>query len=308
MKYLSRREVLRRGLIGVIDAYSGVDLSKYRVVFSSNRDSSSKSRIYNLYTINAGKTNEKNIERLTKGDFYDRRSCFSPNGKYIAFESNREGLFQIYIMKSNGGDVDKLTEEGINIFPYFSSNDNLFFYSKENDKSPWRISFMNVNDKKIKTIRNPDWDVVSDESKLIYDPNYIIRLKIKATIKELLAEKGEGIIEAIDQDGLNSGTVRTPFVLGYSPEKKIVFHSDKTGDDDVYVVGLNGKNEGLLIKNSAIDKNPYLSSDGKVLVFDSIRGRTWSIFVKPIGGLGGIEKRLTKDKAFDRFPCVGLVQ
>src|SRR5260370_34218985 len=46
-------------------------------------------------------TNSRNI---TNNPAFDGWPAWSPDGKWIAFASNRESAYQIYIMDENGGD------------------------------------------------------------------------------------------------------------------------------------------------------------------------------------------------------------
>jgi dipeptidyl aminopeptidase/acylaminoacyl peptidase len=47
--------------------------------------------------------------RLTNSPKQDRHPRWSPDGKWIAFESNRAGDFQIYVIRVDGGEATKLT-------------------------------------------------------------------------------------------------------------------------------------------------------------------------------------------------------
>ncbi|MCI6437491.1 TolB family protein, partial [Fibrobacter sp.] len=48
---------------------------------------------------------------------------WSPDGKLIAFSSNRSGSYQIYIMRKDGSNVTRITNSGENTSPTWS-----FFY------------------------------------------------------------------------------------------------------------------------------------------------------------------------------------
>ena len=47
--------------------------------------------------------------RLTASPKHDRHPTWSPDGKWLAFESNRDGDFQIYVIPTDGGEARKLT-------------------------------------------------------------------------------------------------------------------------------------------------------------------------------------------------------
>ena len=47
------------------------------------------------------------VERITEHSSIDTSPSYSPDGKYICFNSDRSGLQQIYVMKSDGTNVKK---------------------------------------------------------------------------------------------------------------------------------------------------------------------------------------------------------
>ena len=50
--------------------------------------------------------------RLSAGDGNDGRPMFSPDGRLIAFNSNRDGIYEVYVMHADGSDVRRLTTMG----------------------------------------------------------------------------------------------------------------------------------------------------------------------------------------------------
>ena len=49
------------------------------------------------------------VERITEHSSIDTSPSFSPDGKYICFNSDRSGLQQIYVMRSDGTNVKRIT-------------------------------------------------------------------------------------------------------------------------------------------------------------------------------------------------------
>ena len=49
------------------------------------------------------------MNRLTRGNIFDRSPVYSPNGKRIAFSSSRQDNFDIWRMKANGKNMEVLT-------------------------------------------------------------------------------------------------------------------------------------------------------------------------------------------------------
>ena len=55
--------------------------------------------------------------QLTTHVAHDTRPVWSPDGKYIAFSSNREKNFNIYLMPAEGGAPTRLTTHSSNAYP-----------------------------------------------------------------------------------------------------------------------------------------------------------------------------------------------
>ena len=56
---------------------------------------------------------ESELLKNYKSFIYRYLTFFSPDGKFIAFNSDRSGLQQLYVMRSDGSDVKELLLEGI---------------------------------------------------------------------------------------------------------------------------------------------------------------------------------------------------
>ena len=62
---------------------------------------------HDIYIINSDGTG---LKKLTNSDADDLSPCWSPDGRKIAFVSNRDGLYHIYIMNPDGTDQRRLTD------------------------------------------------------------------------------------------------------------------------------------------------------------------------------------------------------
>ena len=52
---------------------------------------------------------EGNITRLTSDPARDFNPCWSPDGTQIAFQSERDGNWEIYVMNADGSDQKNIT-------------------------------------------------------------------------------------------------------------------------------------------------------------------------------------------------------
>mgnify|MGYP006257062527 FL=1 len=52
-----------------------------------------------------------NVEQLTASPGHDWGPVWSPDGRRIAFASNRSGNFDVYVMDADGGNVEQLTDD-----------------------------------------------------------------------------------------------------------------------------------------------------------------------------------------------------
>ncbi len=92
-------------------------------------------------TLKVCDVNGKNVKVISSsGSSYNPK--WSPDGKYLAFVSDKSGKFQIYISKSDGGSVRQLTSETGNVIEYDWSGDSkkiTFDSQGESVSSVWVI-------------------------------------------------------------------------------------------------------------------------------------------------------------------------
>lgn len=81
---------------------------------------------------------------------------------------------------------------------------------------------------------------------------------------------------------------------------KIAFVSDRDGNNEIYVMNLDGSDPQRLTENEAEDTRPVWSPDGQRIAFQSQRDDNWEIYVMDADG-SNVE-RLTDDPGEDTDP------
>ncbi len=90
--------------------------------------------------------NGSNIVQLTFDEGDDRSPVWSPDGSLIAFESDREGGWDIYLMNADGSDSQNITNspDSRELWPSWSPDGSKIAFQTDRDGS-WEIYVMNAD-------------------------------------------------------------------------------------------------------------------------------------------------------------------
>ena len=182
--------------------------------------------------------------RITHHPAVDSWPAWSPDGKKIAFESNRDGNYEIYVAHADGSHQTRLTrrEEGDGYCSWSPDGKQLAFQQfsgefgstsrlcvMDADGTNGRILVPNLN------VQSPSWS--PDGRRIVFSGN-----------------EGSGFIGADDVRGLNDE------------------EGDKLFEGGIYVVDTDGSNLTRLTHGQFEDVTPSCSPDGKKVAFASNRG------------------------------------
>jgi len=70
-----------------------------------------------------------NLRRLTHSEGLDDYPAWSPDGRRLAFTSNRDGNLEIYIQSLNALPINVTRDDAVDIFPTWITNDRIGFVS-----------------------------------------------------------------------------------------------------------------------------------------------------------------------------------
>lgn len=218
--------------------------------------------------------------RLTNNESNDTHPKFSPNGEQIAFLSDRNGPYEIFIMNSDGSDVRQITRSIPSVhFPSFSADGSkLIFNSIQKGKRVLMI--MELTDRNTSrylknrfNVYHPAWSPAGD--KIAFD----------------VIEGNNQDIYVANTDG--SGFMRLTenakgdFFPAWSPDgKHIAYIGGRNRNLDISVMKADGSGKKYLTSHEALDEFPSWGPDGKHIAFESRRTGKKQIFIISSDGTG----------------------
>ena len=214
--------------------------------------------------------------KLTNSPKGDSTPRWSPDGKTVAFISDRDGSSQIWLINPSGGEAGKLTDT--------KSGVGSFLWSPDSRKIAILLPEPETEDEKIRRKERGDVILVDQNIRMIH-----------INVIDIATQE----IAQITQGNFSVDT------LSWSPDgEKIVFSARPTPkiqdlfNTDIYTVNVNSKAIKKITDNEGADTWPKWSPDGKTIAFVSNDGRNewianWYICVMPAAG--GVSRNITKE-------------
>ena len=199
-----------------------------------------------VYVADADGRNER---RLTKAPSSEFTPSWSPDGRRIAFVSNRTGRFAVYVMRADGTGLRRVVPRrnggGDAFWPSWSPDGRLIAYSSSHA-----------------TPENPEIYVARPDG---------------SGVRRLTRTKGG--VEVLGDDGWPR----------WSPDgKRIVFSSNRTGNGEIWIMSADGSGQRRIAGLAGRDEwAPAFSPDGTQIAFHSLaRGGKSSLYVVRPDGTG----------------------
>ena len=253
-----------------------------------------------IYTMNPDGSDQR---RLTYDKAPDTSPAFSPDGRHIAFMSQRAGGFEIFVMNADGSDQKQLThftEQGWGaLAPTWSPDGKRIAFSTR--IPPINIYVINADGTGATKVSdegggaNPAWS--PDGRQIAFNSR----------------RSGKPQVYVMDADGknlrrliTNDATDRMP---AWSPDGKLIaFESDRDGEAKIYVMNADGSNQHRVSSQPGADSHPFWSPDGRQIVFHKTVLGHGQVYIMDADG--SHTKRLTalSTVAFSGFPTWGSIQ
>ncbi len=250
--------------------------------------------------------------RLTNNPAHDVSPSWSPDGRRIAFVSDRGGDYEIYVMNADGSGLTRLPA---------SSTKSLSWLSFVVEWPPaWspdgsRIAFVSDRDwnREIYAINTDGTGLARLTDNVVYDwvPNwspdgnriaFVSCIEVPCHIYVMNAD-GSDLTRLTDTSAeITDIYFYAEWPPSWSPDgSRIAFVSRGEGNLDVYVMNADGSGLTQLTDDRAIDWSPTWSPDGSRIAFASEHDENFDIFVMNADGSGLTQ--LTDDPAMDYSPA-----
>ena len=246
-----------------------------------------------IYTMDPDGANRQRLSTIATYD--DRNPAFSPDGTKIAFESNRDGNLEIYVMKSNGFGVTRLTNSpGSDTDPSWSPDGSTIVFSSQRDPNAELYTVPAGGGTNTRLTNTPDgehspaWS--PDGSKIVYENNGPDGIQIYSI------PAAGGTPTRLTQDDTGG---RSP---NWTSDGLIIFNRAL----EIWVMEANGAGARLLAAHGRIGL-AAAAPDGAGYIFssDASDGSNDDIWMVPSGG--GAPQRLTTDPLDELEPDWGTL-
>jgi TolB protein len=236
------------------------------------------------------------LQQLTFGSAQERVPAWSADGSHLAYQSNEDGEFDVFILNVSTGATRKITDNDCtDLAPSWSPNGNKLAFYSECDGNR-EIYTMNVDGSNRKQLTETGGDIYNwfpiwshDGTRITFSSN---------------RSGGKYQVYVMNADGSNQQAIARGCVSSFSPDDQwLVFTTYCSDSGDIWLIRPDGTDLRQLTTND-FNKNPSWAPDGQWIVFQLELSETdHDLYVMDINGANWFQ--LTSGIALDGSPVWG---
>jgi TolB protein len=248
------------------------------MAYSSNRDTPN----YQIYS--ATGPGGQGLTRLTVTSGTDTYARWSPDGSRIAFTSNRDGNYEIYVMNSNGSNVHNVSNNpATDQFPSWSPDGQSLVFMSDRDGNQEIYSMLQDGSNQINVTNSP-----SSSDTFPFWGNLGGFITPTPGILFTSNRSGNSDIFKMNPDGSNVVNLTlnpsNDYASVLSLDGKIAFTSERDGNPEIYIMNSDGTGQTNVTNSTASDGYPSFSPDGAWIAFNSNRDGDVEVWITRING------------------------
>jgi dipeptidyl aminopeptidase/acylaminoacyl peptidase len=224
--------------------------------------------------------------QYTRGEKSSSAPQFSPDGKQVAFLSNRvDNKNQVFTMRLMGGEPEQITstKTGVASYKWSPDGNRIAYLMKDPDTK---------EEEKMKKEKN---DVILVDKNFKYNHLYTVTVATDKEGKRATKQLTSGTYHVNDFDWSPDGST---LAFSFAPNPKI---NDAGLESDISTIPADSGKVTSLVKRPGVDVSPVYSPDGKWIAFQSSGGQPERVGlsdVYKVAATGGdlIELQKTPDR------------